>query len=169
MHLKKIIYTCLIVILSITAIAAHQFYISLSLLNYNQENKQMEVSVKLFIDDIEKALNQNFHQDYYLGTDKEIDRTKNDLEKYILSKFYFMQGSDTISLAFLGHEYEDDLCWVYLESEMLAKLEEISVHNSILCEVYPEQKNILQLKIGNTKFSGVLDESNPIKTFNIKE
>ncbi|MEO5907159.1 MAG: DUF6702 family protein, partial [Saprospiraceae bacterium] len=57
----------------VIAVHDHDIHISLSELRFNEETHSFEVSIKIFIDDLEKALKKDGATDLYIGTNQESD------------------------------------------------------------------------------------------------
>ncbi|UZD21732.1 hypothetical protein PBT90_19650 [Algoriphagus halophytocola] len=122
----------------------HPFHLSLTEIAWNENTQHLEVSQKIFWDDLEIALG-NFHEesiDFLNPANKE--KLEDQINQYIRSKNkYWIEGRE-ITMRYLGHEVEEDAAWFYFESEAVSKPSSIHVLNEILIDDFPDQKNIVQ-------------------------
>ncbi len=56
---------------------------------------------------------------------------------------------------------ESDVMWCYLESDPLEKPVEITVHNAILCEIFEDQVNIIQVYVDKWNKGLLLNREKP--------
>ncbi len=127
---------------------AHQFHLSKCLIEYNEADKALQVSMHLFIDDLEEALRKQGADKLFLCADKEAPDAEVHLERYILQHFKISVNGKPQSFSFLGKEPSEDLIgvWCYLEAENIQSLKEVSVIYDILMEVFDDQKNVVSVR-----------------------
>ena len=82
--LKKISFFSLVVLicLSLTAVSVHKFYVSINQINYSQEKKELQITSRFFIDDVNSALQKRHKSQFYLGSDRETSEMDKHLENY---------------------------------------------------------------------------------------
>lgn len=147
----------------------HKFYLSLNLIEVDESSKHLEIALKFFVDDLEAGVKSQTGVDTYLSTPKEIENADDLVQKYIITHFWGLTGSEKLTIKYIGKEYEDDLCWVYIESSAINPSLPLTIHNTSVCDVYKEQQNIVQLKYKDLKLSAILDETHPEHTFKLQE
>ena len=153
----------LVLIVSVVSIAAtHKFYVSVTNMEYDQEDQAFQITTRIFIDDLETALNARYEVDARLATDQEIEASNALISKYLNTKISFILNGQKKEFRFLGKEYKDDLVLCYLEitEVVLADLKSIAVINDLLTEFFEEQQNVVHVKIGDTKKSFILVREN---------
>lgn len=135
----------------------HEFHLSKSLMEYNQEEKALQVSMHIFLDDLEEALRKQGKDQLYICTTKESEDAEMHLEAYLRDHFKITINGQAVEYNFLGKEASEDYqaAWCYVEVENISELKEIEVVNDLLLEVFDDQKNVIQL-IGPNKKRGVL-------------
>ena len=149
---KKYFILVLFLLLGANFSNAHPFYVSICQLDYNKESKSLEVSVKVFADDLLLGLQNAGRTKIYIGEKKEDPRTDEYILEYLKSNYQFAVNGQNSSLQFIGKELENDVVWIYLEIENVADLKSIDVNCSLLIEVLESQSNIVQVnKNGNIK------------------
>ena len=123
----------------------HDFHLSKSEVFYNTVNQSLEVSLHLFIDDLEVAMQNAGIDQTYIATSKEIENADSLISQYLNDHFSIIVDGRQIQFNFLGKEDSDDLLaiWCYLEGEQVANPREIQIKNKLLVEVFDDQKNIV--------------------------
>ncbi|MEQ8910111.1 MAG: hypothetical protein RIC95_13020 [Vicingaceae bacterium] len=138
--MRKIVLVALVCLLGQNA-WAHKFYMSITEMNYNQEHGSLEIIIKLFTDDIEKALESEIDYALFLGTDKEATQTDSLLELYLKKQFSLKENGNSMSIDFLGKEAERDYTWLYIEVPNFNPKAGHSLKHAMLTEVFEDQKN----------------------------
>lgn len=144
----------------------HKFYVSVSQVDFNEKKSRVEISTRIFIDDLEKTLNKKYNQKLNLATKVEVSNAKEFIEKYLLEKIKVTLNGQEQNVVFLGSEYEDDVLICYLKTDFSKKITTFELFNNLLTETYSEQQNIVHTNINNTKKSFLLTQNN--KIVNIK-
>ena len=67
--------------------AFHKFYVAIYQINYAPQKKMIQITARLFIDDLNDALENKFHKKTFLGTDKETLEEEALMKKYIAEKW----------------------------------------------------------------------------------
>ncbi len=155
--LKKI---GLLLVIPLMAFALHKYYISLTQIDYKPQEKSLHITMRLFIDDLEKSLSTNFKKEFKLGTSKELAKT-NDFIAFYLNTHFIVRVNDTLrNYSFLGKEYENDVVYFYIEIDSISNIKNIAVQNNILIREFETQQNIIKLNINNQKKTMILNKSN---------
>lgn len=126
----------------------HDFHLSKSEIFYNKSNKSLEVSLHLFIDDLEMAIQNAGMENPYISTDKEMDSADSVISAYLNQHFSILVDGNRIQFTFLGKEDSNDLIaiWCYMEGENVINPKNITLRNSLLTEVFDDQKNIVAFR-----------------------
>ena len=126
----------------------HSFHVSVSDMKYKEEQKSIQVSTRIFLDDLELAL-RNFsgQQSLDILEKSEWESVQNMLGEYLLTKVTLKDEKGRVyELHYLGAEVEDDVMWCYLEVEKVKKIKSITVTNTILHEVWEDQENLVHFR-----------------------
>jgi len=137
----------------------HKFYVSLTEIRYNPETGRIEVSMRIFPDDLDLALMERTGIRTLLGTELESPEADSLLMIYLLECFDLQADGAEITLNYLGKEPESDAIWCYLESSEIPLPETISVRNAILTDFFPDQVNIIQVYYGKWNRGLLLNRS----------
>lgn len=123
----------------------HPFHLSLTEIKWNTETEQLEISQKIFWDDLEIALS-GYHEesiDFLNPANKE--KLYKQVESYLQTKNQLWVEGKELKLKFLGFEVEEDAAWFYLESGKVKEPIAIKVKNSLLIDDFSDQKNVVQV------------------------
>jgi hypothetical protein len=149
-----------VLIIPMMAFGLHEHYISLTKINYAKDKKSVQVTMRYFIDDVEKVLETRYELPMELATKSENKKTDQYLETYINQKFKISINDLEQTYVYLGKEYEDDLVYFYLEIENVDGIKNIEVQNSMLVEEFEDQQNFIKLTIGNVQKTFILIKAN---------
>jgi len=157
MRVFKLSITLLIAWISLTSFMnIHKYYVSVTDIEYAKEAKSLQVISRLFVDDIEKVLQERYNDSVKIE-DKLVDTY---IEKYFSKKLLITVNNKQQKFNFIGKEIEDDMVHCYFEIENISNIEAISVTNKLLFDVYDSQQNITHLKINDKKKSFLLIKDN---------
>lgn len=129
--------------------SAHKFYTSIARAEYNAETKSLEVSARIFADDLEAALTKRAKRPVSLDGTKEADAL---LLAYLRETFVVRDaGGGVRRVQLIGKELKVDVAWVYFEVSLPDGLKNLELRQQLLCEYFPEQINVVQLIAGAEK------------------
>ncbi|HER09086.1 MAG TPA: hypothetical protein ENO20_09270 [Bacteroides sp.] len=128
---------------------AHEFYVSLTEIRYNGDTERLEISMRIFPDDLDRALKIRHGISTHLATRLEPPGADSLLAQYLYDHFSVEVNDNEVDLVFLGKEPESDAIWCYLESEPVPLPSGIRVKNSILTGEFRDQVNIVQIYVGD--------------------
>ena len=155
--IKKTIF---LLIIPLFAFTAHKYYVSMTKIKYVKEESSIQITMRFFIDDIEKTLNNRFKKDFKLATTEELQDTDKFLNLYIHQKFEIQINNQLIEYSFLGKEYDNDVMFFYMESTGIKNINSIEVKNSMLLETFEEQQNFIKLYMNDQIKTMVLMRDN---------
>ncbi len=126
----------------------HDFHVSRCLIHYAEEESSLQITLHVFLDDLEEALSRRGAEQLFLGTELEKEGAGVYVERYLRQQFEIRINGKQVEYVYLGRELSDDLMglWCYLEITSISEFREISIRNQILMEVFDDQKNIIQLE-----------------------
>jgi hypothetical protein len=135
--------------------SAHEFHLSLTEIRHNSETRSLEVSIKLFTDDLLLALEQAGAPKMELGTENEPPEANELIESYLKAHFKLMVNGKPTEFTYLGKEAELDATWCFVEVKDVKKVQAIEVQNTLLLEAFDDQTNMINLNINGRKKSGL--------------
>ncbi|MEO1217324.1 MAG: DUF6702 family protein [Bacteroidota bacterium] len=153
--MKKILIIPSIYILSFFLLSsfAHPFYVSVSQIGYNAENKSLEIACKIFVDDLEAALESAGARELYLGLENERAGADEIIDNYLRKHLDIHINGEKVEGSFLGKEVIDDVIWTYIEFQEIAYPSEFSINNTLLLDEFEGQQNIVHVKVAGKEKS----------------
>ncbi|MCF8715823.1 hypothetical protein JM658_13385 [Joostella atrarenae] len=156
-------YIVLLLILPLLSFGIyHKFYLSVTDINYAEEDQAIQMISRYFIDDLEKLFKERYGIDAQLKTKEELKNIDSYIEKYLHEKFIVSINGEEVTWNFIGKEYDVDVMKCYLEIPKIKskKIKSISVESKVLFDVYPEQQNVVHININDHKKSFMLIKQN---------
>ncbi|MEQ3661871.1 MAG: DUF6702 family protein [Flavobacterium sp.] len=156
---KYKIVVLFVVLLLVSSFSLHKFYVSVTQIDFVPKKQRIEITSRIFIDDFEKVLKKKYNKDFYLSTKKEIPETNDYIQKYLEEKFKLVINNKPYKVTFITKEVEDDVLICYLKVQFSEKITTFEIFNSVLTEIFDEQKNIVHTDINGNKKSVLLTYS----------
>ena len=149
-----------ILILPTLAFGLHDYYISLTKVDYVAEKESVQIIMRFFIDDVEKVLETRTELPMELATKNEHENSDRYLEAYVRGKFKVDINGLAQNYIYLGKEYEHDIVYIYLEIENVKEINTIQVQNAMLFEEFEAQQNFIKLTLGEIQKTFILVKAN---------
>lgn len=144
--MKTIIYSIILISLLCSASVLHPMHISYTKVQIEQ--KQVRLLVKVFSDDVLLAAETFFEK-------KNI--SESDIIKYILHHCKVQVNSRLCDFSFEKERHEDNASWYFFVAKMQCNDCKFRVTNSIMCNVFDDQKNIVILSCNSQEKGFNLD------------
>ncbi len=135
----------------------HPFYISVCQIDYNTDTEALEMSFRIFTDDLELALETMGTDLLRLGTEREAEKADVYIGRYLDRHVEFEINGRKVSAAFLGKEMDSDAVWCYMEIENVPVLNTMTMSNTLLLETYEDQVNLVHVNANSQKKSLVFN------------
>lgn len=150
----------LLVFASLTSISAHKFYTSIYQINYVSQKKMIQITSRIFIDDLNDAIEKRYHSKSYIGTDKETPKDVEAMQKYLAEKFSLKVNGALKPMDFRSKEVDANVLICYFRITEISKITKLEIVNSALTELNSDQQNIIQANISGEKQSLLLTSEN---------
>ena len=131
----------------------HDLHLSNSLVQYKSDENALQITIKIFADDLELAILNNYGEDLKLFSDNESPISDELIRKYLEQNLIFTVDDELLAYDYIGKEMSEDLSsvWCYLEYENLALPGTIQLENRILIDQYDDQRNMVMFKVDNER------------------
>ncbi|MET3112908.1 hypothetical protein AAKU52_000627 [Pedobacter sp. CG_S7] len=142
------------------ATGRHPLHLSSMELNYTTKGETIEISCRLFTDDLENALSKQFKVPTDLSAPskhKEMDAL---LRKYIALHVQLKGNGKALGLNYIGFEKEREAIIVYIESVPVKALKKLAINNSLMYDLFDDQTNIMHMHYNGERKSTKLDYPN---------
>ena len=134
--------------------ARHAYHSTLTELRYNSAKKQLELSVKVFTDDFERALSQ--------GQPKTVSLSEPGPRPLVLASSYFQRTLQISTLAgarlplqVLGMQAENDGYWFYCKAPLPGPVAGIRLRQAVLIDAFADEMNIVNMEANGKKQSAL--------------
>ena len=125
---------------------AHKFHESLTQLEYNRQTQSVEISIRLFADDLEAALSKRTGRSVRLDKTPDVEPLTLD---YLRHTFELKNGEgESKQLAWVGMEIQVDVVWAFVEVKMPEGMANAELRNRIFFELFRDQVNRVNIRDG---------------------
>lgn len=134
----------------------HPFFVSVTEINHNAADKNLEISCKIFTDDLESTLTKNYKVtvDLYKPRQKETDSL---IASYIRKHLSIQLDGRPVTLEFVGYERENEVVWSYFQVPKTSAPKRVAIVNSILYDAFTDEINLMHVEVGGTRKSTKLN------------
>ncbi|MGK6352515.1 DUF6702 family protein [Parapedobacter sp. DT-150] len=143
----------------------HPFYVSITTVDVNEQAQTVEVSCRIFYDDLEAALKAESDSKVDLINPPDRAATDSLLAAYLQKQFKLAVNGKQVPLNYLGYEIEEDVAWCYLEAKAVPSVQRMAIDTRILYDQFPGQSNILHVTAYGKRKSTKLDNPEHRATF----
>lgn len=138
----------------------HPFFVSITEINHNAKDKELEISCRIFTDDFEKTLTAAYKTKIDILHPADKKKVEGYINDYISKHLQIKVDGKAAILKFIGYEQQEEAIWNYFEIKDVATLKTIEITNNVLFESHEEQTNIVHVTVNGTRQSREL--INPI-------
>lgn len=142
--------------MTLMSAAMHKYYVAVFQMEYMPAKKEIQMTSRIFIDDLEAAFVKKYKKNFYIGTSTETADTDEYIKKYITAKLHIKVNGKEKPLKFLGKETEEDILICYFTLPAESAVKSIGVSNTVLIEMYDDQQNIVHASVQRNKKSLLL-------------
>jgi len=151
---KWLIIPSLVILLSSARPPApHPFHVSVVEVNHNTADKDLEISCKIFTDDFENVLEQNYKTKVDLTNPSNKAAMDSLVKKYIFNHLSLKVNGRPVSFSYIGFEIQSEAAYGYVEVDNVPSLSKLEIANSLMYDLFDDQVNIMHVTIngGNRK------------------
>lgn len=142
---KSIVF--LIPILFITgAMIPHAIHISVMDISYPVESYGLRVNYKIFTDDLEAGIRASSGE--IIALQDGISRDESVRIKAYLQERCQIETSQALSWEIESYENQSDATLIQLRAAFTGSISQLHISNSLLIDLFPTQRNIVRLRIG---------------------
>ena len=127
----------------------HEFYVSVSYMEYDNDRNAVEIQKKIFFDDLELALrNENNDKTFdILNSDPQLINQY--IETYLISNMKILINGKTYNFNHLGHEHITGTIICFLEIKGIRKVKELQIEDTSLFSYFDGQENLIYFEMNN--------------------
>ena len=131
----------------------HPLYVSVTEINHNATDKNLEISCKIFTDDFEKTLAKIYNKKVDLFNPINKAETDKQVTEYVRKRLLIMLDGKAVPLEFVGFERENDAVWSYFQAAVPVAPKKVEIKNTILYEMYDKEINLMHVSVGGNRKS----------------
>jgi hypothetical protein len=134
----SLLYSCLFFL--------HPIHLSVSEINYNEKDKALQITSRIFLDDLEGCIrNQRNNQELDVLEPGAGLTSEQVIGEYVLKQFTVKLDGKLQKMNFLGFEREDPAIICYIEIPNVKKFKTLEVKNQVIFDLYDDQSNIVHV------------------------
>lgn len=143
--------------------ALHDYYVSICTIRHNAETRTLDITWRMTTHDIEHSLlSESGDRDLKLGTGKELPEADSLLAGYLLRHLDLRMDGTPLKIRYLGKQVELEDMYCYLQVDDVEYLTLLSVHATLLQDLFDEQENVVHLEAaGKTRSHSFLINGAP--------
>lgn len=135
-------------ILSVWMAAFHPLHVSVTEIEYDEQEKELEIVSRIFTDDLETAIRATAKLPELDLLNPQTGQTTEALVKqYVLARIRITLDGKEQKLNFLGIEKDSDAITAYIQVSQVKRWKTIQVENSVIHETYNDQSNIVHVTL----------------------
>lgn len=167
MKILRLFLLLLIPVLS--SFAAHKYYLSVTDLVYDEEEKAIQMITRIFYDDLEDVLQERYDENILVDQTADQEKLDKYITKYVKSKIVIEVNGVSEPLTYLGKEYENDYVVCYIEVTDVESIRKLKIENTLLLDLFKDQKNMVHTDVLGKKKSLLLRDGNTKALLNFSE
>lgn len=125
---------------------AHPFFMSVIDINHNPKEAALEISVRIFSDDLEKTLQQYSKQKINILSPADKPVIEKQLLAYMTDRLKLAVNGKPVRFTLVGYEQQMESTWCYFEIEKQPVVNQVAVDCSLLYDYETNQVNIIHVK-----------------------
>ena len=136
----------------------HPIYMSVTEIEHNAKDKTLEISCKIFTNDFETSLRQNYHGVVDLLQPKDKAAMNKLVNEYIQKHFSIKLEGKPVVMQFLGYEQQEEGIMSFFQVNNVVAVKKIEITDNILYDYKNEQMSIIHVIVnGNRKSTRLIN------------
>ena len=140
-------------LLTTPARVSHPIFVSVTEIELNAKDKTLEISCKIFTDDFEKTLRQNYNTHIDLLNSKEKAAMEKLVSDYVQKHLLLKVEGKPVVLQFLGYEQQEEGIVSFYQVNNISSVKKIEVTDNILFEYKKEQLSLIHVIVNGDRKS----------------
>ena len=134
---------------------AHPLYVSVTNMDIDAQKRSIELSIRIFTDDLETILHNKYNIDGWIGTPAEHRDSRQLLREYVNERFsVVVNNGEKIGLVTDSMTIIDDCMWFYMKGAAQQAIRRVEIDNRLLTDFFSNQNNLVYAGIigGDVKY-----------------
>lgn len=149
---KNLLFSILLILFFTSINMPHEYYVSITTINYSLKDKELNATLKFIAHDLEKEIENQYRVNLNIGEKQRFIQLDSILNVYISQHFLVEADGNKIDFDYLGSEYNlDESFYIYLTNSCDKEPTQLRMVNSLLTQTFPKQENITYLNLWDTQ------------------
>ena len=135
------------------SVKEHPFYVTVIEVNHNSKEKNLEISCKIFADDLENTLKKNYKIPLDISHPKDPKQLDKMVNEYCTRHLQLKVDGKPVTLQYVGFEKEAESAWCYFQVPGISTVKKLDATTDLLYEMYDSQISILHASVGGVRKS----------------
>ena len=144
----------------------HPIHVSVTEIKYSEKNKSLQITSRIFIDDLETAIRTKTKQESLdllnLPAGQSLDQL---VRNYLADHLRIKVDGKPAKINYIAHELDDAAIICYLEIENIKKLKTLEVTDDVIHEVHADQYNLVHITYRSPVKSYRLTREKPTEVY----
>ena len=140
----------------------HEYYVSITEVVYVSEKQQLQLTTRVFTDDMEAYFNSQTNENIQLSPDHNPILIDALVERFFQNNFKVFFDNNKLEISYLGRQYQEDQMLIFAEVTELSPPTSYKIQNTILIPFRTKQQNIVRVKNNITQKSFLMNASKTI-------
>ena len=140
------------------AFTKHDVYLSSMEIVVQPPDRDLQITLRVFTDDLELVLQQQHDLELKLNPDHSASAVDSIAAIYLARVIQLKSRDSLVTLNFLGKEYRDDLTLLYWEGQLDATTTDLQLTHRLFLDALPTQQNVVHFKQAGQRKSYLFDK-----------
>ncbi|TXD84598.1 peptidase E [Subsaximicrobium wynnwilliamsii] len=150
-QLKILVLALVLPLLS--TMTTHKYYVSVTQMEYVKSKKSLQIITRIDVSDLQLTLRERYDDSITLTEADEKASVNDYIKKYLAAKLDIKVNTKELTIDFVGKEYDNDQVVCYLEIQDVASVKTMEISNTVLFDKFPDQRNVLKIKVNGERFN----------------
>jgi len=147
----------------------HAIHVSVSEINYSEKDKALQITSRIFIDDLELAIRSKLNNPELDILHPDKGQTTDQLvSAYLADHLKFKLDNKPVKIHYLAHEIEDVAMICYIEIEGVKRFKTLEILNNVIQEIHNDQSNLVHITYKGPVKSFRLMKDKPSDIFKVE-
>lgn len=151
----------LVLLVALASFSVHKFYVSIYQVDYAPAKGRLEITARIFIDDLNGALLAQYKRKTFLGEKNDSADDLALMQQYLLKNFTIKINGKPKTIQYASRDIENNVIICYFTVKEATKIKTMEIRNTALLELFPDQQNIINANVSGTRKSLLLKADNP--------
>ena len=131
----------------------HPFFVGVTEVQHNAKDRSLEISIKLFAEDLEKTLSKGNTIPVDLKNPKDSVKSNKMVAAYLQTHLQLKVNGRPVQFVFIGYEEERQAIWSFVQVNDVPGVQKLEITNSLLYDAFEQQINLMHVTVNGVRKS----------------